>query len=137
MGDPRAEVSPRTAAVILTMWGEYVGIGLRHDEHRPYKFVSSFFVQAFEAGSHLMQKAEEHELTLTVAELTEESHQQGLGQRLLQQWWASHEVLLVCLADVASGSSGLLALRKTPLSIRLMRLRGQGLRRSPNKPCPS
>ena len=53
--DPRDEVLPSEAPVILTMWGEYVGIGLRLGEQRPYKFVSPFFVKAFEDGFDMMQ----------------------------------------------------------------------------------
>ena len=48
--DPRDEVLPTSATLRLTMWGEYAVIGLKHHEHRPYKFVSSFFVQAFGRG---------------------------------------------------------------------------------------
>ena len=36
--------------------------------------------------------------------------------RLLQGWWAVHEVLCVCFLDEVSCSWGLLALRKTPKS---------------------
>ena len=124
VGDPRDEVLPSSAPVSLTMWGEYVGIGLRLGEQRPYKFVSPFFVKAFEDGFDLMQKAEEGEFALNFAELEDETLAQDVRQRLLQEWWAQHEVLLVCLCDEASGSSGLLALRKTPVSVRFYEVSG-------------
>ena len=122
--DPRDEVLPSSAPVSLTMWGEYVGIGLRLGEQRPYKFVSPFFVKAFEDGLDVMQKAEAGEFCLNFAELEDQSHRQDLRQKLLQDWWAQHEVLLVCLCDEASGSSALLALRKTPVSVRFFEVSG-------------
>ena len=71
-----------------------------------------------------MQKAEEGEFALNFAELEVETLAQDVRQRLLQDWWAQHEVLLVCLCDEASGSSGLLALRKTPVSVRFYEVSG-------------
>ena len=61
--DPRDEVLPSSAPVTLTMWGEYVGIGLRLSEDRPYKFVSPVFVEAFEFGFDLMKAVEAGEDT--------------------------------------------------------------------------
>ena len=42
---------------------------------------------------------------------------------MLSDWWRQNEVLLVCLCDEASGSSALLAVRKTPMSVRLYEAR--------------
>ena len=122
--DPRDEVLPFSGPVSLTMWGEYMEIGLRLDEGRPYKFVSPFFVKAFEDVFDLMQKAEAGEFSLNFAELEEQSHLQDVRGKLLQDWWDQHEVLLVCLCDEASGCSGLLALRKTPVSVRFYEASG-------------
>ena len=56
--DPRDEVLPSSASVSLTMWGEYVGIGLRLSEDLRYKFVSPFFAEALEFGSDLAESVE-------------------------------------------------------------------------------
>ena len=55
--DPRDEVLPSSALVTLTAWGEYVSIGSRLGADSPYKFVSAFFVKAFEDGFACVQKA--------------------------------------------------------------------------------
>ena len=39
-------------------------------------------------------------------------------QKLLREWWGQHEVFLVRMYDEASESSALLAVRKTPVSVR-------------------
>ena len=51
-------------------------------------------------------------------EIEDQSRRQDVRTRLLREWWSKHEVLLVCLVDKASGSLGLLAVRKEPVSVR-------------------
>ena len=124
--DPRDEVLPTTASLSLTMWGEYVPIGLRPTEEceYKYKFVSPFFVRAFVDGFEMMRKVEANELLMNFAELEVQSHRQDVRQKLLKDWWHQHEVLLVCCCDEASGSSALLALRKAPISVRFYEVLG-------------
>ena len=120
--DPRDEVLPSSAEVSLTMWGEYVGIGLRLDEEIPYKFVSPFFAEALQFGADLAEAvaAGEEQLKelLSFGEIEDQSRRQNVRTRLLREWWSKHEVLLVCIVDKASGSLGLLAVRKEPVSVR-------------------
>ena len=120
--DPRDEVLPSSASVSLTMWGEYVGIGLRLSEDIRYKFVSPFFAEALEFGAELaeaVEAGEDHQKELlSFGEIEDQSRRQDVRARLLREWWSKHEVLLVCLVDKASGSLGLLAVRKEPVSVR-------------------
>ena len=122
--DPRDEVLPSEGPVVLTAWGEYMEIGLRLDEKRPYKFVSPFFIEAFEFGFDLMQTVESGEYPLSFGEIEDQCRRQEMRQKLLRDWWAQHEVLLVSLCDEASGSLALLALRKEPVSVRLYEVSG-------------
>ena len=121
--DPRDEVLPSSASVSLTMWGEYVGIGLRLSEDLRYKFVSPFFADALEFGSDLAEAVEagedHHKELLSLLEMEDQSRRQDVRTRLLREWWSKHEALLVCLVDEASGSLALLAVRKEPASVRL------------------
>ena len=57
-------------------------------------------------------------------EIEDQCRRQEMRQKLLRDWWAQHEVLLVSLCDEASGSSALLALRKEPVSVRLYEVSG-------------
>ena len=116
--DPRDEVLPNPTSVRVTLWGEYVPIGLRLGEESKHKFVPPAFVKAFEDGAELMRKMEVRETTLKYADIEEQSHRQDVRQKLLVDWWSQTEVLLVCLCDEASASSALLAVRKTPISVR-------------------
>ena len=63
-------------------------------------------------------------------EIEDQSRRQDVRTRLLREWWSKHEVLLVCLVDKASGSLGLLAVRKEPVSVRFY----VGVRRSRSRP---
>ena len=115
---------PSSASVSLTIWGEYVGIGLKAGEDRPYKFVSPFFVEALEFGSGLVEAVAAGEddsvkALLSFAEIEDQSRKQAVRVRLLKEWLANHEVLVVCFVDEATQSSALLAVRKEPLSVRL------------------
>ena len=117
--DPRDEELPKTASFTLTVWGEWVPIGLRIEEHVKYHFVQPAFVQAFEDGSEMMKKVGAGESDVNFAELEDHCHRQEMRQKLLQDWWNKFEVLLVCFCDEVSGSSALLVLRKAPFSARL------------------
>ena len=95
--DPRSEVLPSTASTTLTLWGEYLPHGLSLGEETKHTFVPPAFVKALEEAHGLRQH---------------------VRQKLLTDWWSQTEVLLVCLCDEASASSSLLAVRKTPVSLR-------------------
>jgi len=57
--DPRDEELPTTTSVSLTLWGEYVPIGLRLNEvDCKIKFVPPAFVNAFEGGIEMIKRAE-------------------------------------------------------------------------------
>ena len=125
VGDPRDEVLPTTTSVRLTLWGEYVPIGLRLEE-RKFKFVPPAFVKAFEDGHAMMKRAEAGEFRSTFADLEDQAQRQQVRQTLLTEWWDKNEVLLVCMCDEASGTSALLALRKTPISARYYEAGAEG-----------
>ena len=122
--DPRAEVLPNTTSLSVTMWGEYVPIGLRLEEHPPYHFVQPAFVSALEAGDGLLRKVGAGDSSLSFAAVEEESNRQDARLKLLQDWWGQHEVLLVCSCDEASNSAALLVLRKNPFSMRFYEVEG-------------
>ena len=86
--DPRDEVLPSSASVSLTIWGEYVGIGLKAGEDRPYKFVSPFFVEALEFGSELVEAVEAGEdhlkALLSFAEIEDQARRQDVREMLLK-----------------------------------------------------
>ena len=115
--DPRDEVLPGSACMNLTMWGEYMHVGMRVEEPK-FKFVQPAFVRALEEGAELTKQAVEGDFAVTFPEPEERARRQTARHRLLQEWWGEHEVLLVCCCDDVSGCSGLLALRKTPFSAR-------------------
>ena len=121
--DPRDEVLPTTISVSLTLWGEYVPIALRlNEEDCKIKFVPPAFVKAFQEGHQMMKHAEALRFDdledQEVDDLEDQVHRQEMRHKLLTEWWRQNEVLLVCMCDEASGSSALLALRKTPMSVR-------------------
>ena len=119
--DPRDEVLPSTPAFMLTLWGEYVPIGLRFNEALggvPLRFVQLAFVKAFAEAAELMGKVKAGAAPVSFAEVERQVHRQGVRERLLKEWWNQNEVLLLCLCDEASNSSALLAVRKTPPSVR-------------------
>ena len=122
VSDPRDEVLPSSASLSLTMWGEYVPIGLGLDEERQFKFVQPAFVKALEDGANKLDKYENDyendEIDCALADLEDLADRQDARELLLENWWAKHELLLVCFCDEASGSSALLAVRKTPVSVR-------------------
>ena len=122
--DPRDEVLPTTMSLSLTMWGEYLPIGLRLSEDRKYKFVQPAFVNAFEEGDETVSKVMANEYDDNFQKIEDAVYRQEVRQKLLKEWWGQHELLVVCLCDEASGSSGLLALRKTPMSVRFYEVRG-------------
>ena len=111
--DPRDEVLPSTASVRLTMWGEYLPYGLGLDEGCKCKFVQPAFVKALGDADEL-QAFED----LNLDEVADFDKRQRLRYDLLEGWWVQNEVLLVCVCDEASASSALLAVRKTPPSLR-------------------
>ena len=121
--DPRDEALPSSAEVMLTLWGEYVGIGfkLTEDDTR-YKFVSPFFAEALEFGADLAEPVgagEDHSKDLlSFGEIEDQIRLQDVRAKLLREWWSRHEVLLVCIFDNQSVTSGLLAVRKAPFSVR-------------------
>ena len=116
--DPREEVLPTTLSVRLIARGEYLPICLRYSEECKCKFVPPAFAQAFEVGHATILRAEAGEFSISFAELENQVQRQEFRQNLLKEWWGQNEVLLVCMCDEASGSAGLLALRKTPMSVR-------------------
>ena len=121
--DPRVEALPCSIDVMLTLWGEYVGMGLRlSEDDTRYKFVSPFFAEALEFGADLAESVEAGEdhpkELLSFGETEDQSRLQDARARLLREWWFKHEVLLVCLVDEASSSLALLAVRKEPVSVR-------------------
>ena len=127
--DPRDEVLPSTPGFTLTMWGEYVPIGLRFQEE-PFgapalKFVQPAFVKELMDGHELLAKVEAGAAAGSVAEVQGQTHRQHGRQRLLKDWWTENEVLLLCLYDEASNSSALLAVRRNPLSVRFYQVRSQ------------
>ena len=87
MRDPRDEVLPSSASVSLTMWGEYVGIGLRLSEDIRYKFVSPFFVETLEFGAEVAEAVEAGEdlqkELLSFGEIEDRSRRQDVRTRLL------------------------------------------------------
>ena len=128
--DPRDEVLPTTMSLSLTMWGEYLPIGLRLSEDRNFKFVQPAFVNAFEEGDETVSKVMANEYNESSFQNLEDAvFRQEVRQKLLKEWWGQHELLVVCLCDEASGSSGLLALRKTPMSVRFYEVRGGKIHR--------
>jgi hypothetical protein len=121
--DPRDEVLPTTTCLSLSLWGEYVPIGLRtYEDACKIKFVQPAFVQAFEDGHEVMKRAEAIQFDdlddNEVTQLEDQVQRQEMRHKLLTDWWSQNDVLLVCMCDEASGSVGLLALRKTPPSVR-------------------
>ena len=126
--DPRDEVLPDTATWKLTMWGEYVPMGLRLSHEAKLRFVHPGFVKAFHDGAevleNLLETAEGDEEPDNFLELEDLAHRQDVRHRLLQGWWAQSEVLLVCICDEASSSAALLAVRKAPISVRLYEVLG-------------
>ena len=121
--DPRDEVLPTTTSLSLSMWGEYVPLGLRtYEDACKIKFVQPAFVQAFEDGLEVMKRAEAIEFEDLdddeVTQLEDQVQRQEMRHKLLTDWWGQNDLLLVCMCDEASGSVGLLALRKTPPSVR-------------------
>ena len=122
--DPRDEVLASTPAFMLTMWGEYVPIGLRFNEV-PMMFAQLAFARALADGADLMAKVEAGTAGLTFAKIEDQARRQGVRERLLRAWWNQNEVLLLCLCDEASSSSALLAVRKTPSSVRFYEVRWQ------------
>ena len=127
--DPRDEVLPTTMTLSLTVWGEYLPIGLRLSEDRNFKFVQPAFVNAFEEGDETVLKIMANEYNESFQNLEDAVLRQEVRQKLLKEWWGQHELLVVCLCDEASGSSGLLALRKTPMSVRFYEVRGGKIHR--------
>ena len=115
--DPRDEVLASTPAFMLTMWAEYVPIGLRFNEV-PMMFAQPSFVRALADGADLMAKVEAGIAEVSFDKIEDQARRQGMRERLLQDWWKQNEVLLLCLCDEASNSSALLAVRKTPSSVR-------------------
>ena len=118
MRDPRDEVLPHTAEFNLAMWGEYAQIGLRLDESHKLTCIQPHFVKAFEEGHNLAKRAEAGESCLSLEETQDIAVRQDGRLRLLRDWWCQNEVLLIGLCDEASGCSALLAVRKTPMSVR-------------------
>ena len=129
--DPRDEVLPTTTSLALTLWGEYVPIGLRRpDEACKIHFVQPAFVKAFADGEEILTKAEDMVFDdlddARVIEIEDQIQRQDMRQKLLTEWWLKNEVLLVCSVDEASGSVGLLAVRKNPMSVRYYEAAAQG-----------
>ena len=116
--EPRVEVLNRTTEMNVTMWSEYLPIGLKLEGQNQYHFVQPSFVSALLAGDEVMKKAEEGKSSLSFAALEEEGVRSDGRLQLLQRWWRQHEVLLVCACDEASSSAALLAMRKNPFSMR-------------------
>ena len=129
--DPRDEVLANTPGLTLTMWGEYVPIGLRFNEAfgggPPLRFVQPAFVKALADGSEMMSQVEVGAAAVSLAEVEDQAHRQDRRLSLLKDWWNQNEVLLLCLCDEASNSSALLAVRKTPLSVRFYEVRWKGI----------
>ena len=106
------------------MWGEYVPTGLRISAGCRMRFVPLGFVKACYDGSQIMD--EYGHCDLSFAELEEQAYRQDCRQRLLRDWWTQNDVLLVCVCDEVSASSALLAVRKTPMSVRYYEAGAQG-----------
>ena len=129
--DPRDEVLADTPGPVLTMWGEYLPIGLRFNEAfaggPPLRFVQPAFVKAFSDGSEMLSQVEVGAAAVSFAEVEDQAHRQDGRLSLLKDWWNQNEVLLLCLCDEASNSSALLAVRKTPLSVRFYEVPWKGI----------
>jgi len=116
--DPRDEALPSSTPVMLTLWAEFLPIGLRRDEGCKCKFIPPAFVKACEEAHEVIQRASAGDFSVSFEDLEDYAQRQELRQKLLREWWAQNEVLLVCMCDEATGTSSLLALRKTPMSVR-------------------
>ena len=95
-------------------------------EECKFKFVPPAFMKAFEDGVEMMKIAETGDITLSFADIEDQVHRQDVRQKLLSDWWSQNAVLLVCLCDEASASSALLAVRKTPISVRYYEAGAEG-----------
>ena len=76
-------------------------------------------VKAFEDGHEMLTRAEAGYFSKSFRETEDQALRQDARLSLLTEWWCQNEALLVYLCDEASGSSAALALRKTPMAVRL------------------
>ncbi len=116
--DPRDEELQSHASGLLTMWGEFLPTGLSLDEGLKVKFVPPAFVKAWDEAHEVLKRAEAGDITMSFAGLEEVAQRQEFRQKLLRAWRDQSEVFLVCMCDEASATSSLLAVRKTPMSVR-------------------
>ena len=75
----------------------------------------------------MMSQVEVGAAAVSFSEAEDQAHRQDGRLSLLKDWWNQNEVLLLCLCDEASNSSALLAVRKTPLSVRFYEVRWKGI----------
>ena len=121
VSDPRLEALPRTRTVTLTCWGEYlpIGLGVPEDaEDNTVKFVQPEFVKRLFLDGDLLKRTEAGERVVSFKDLEEVVRRQDLRLILLKQWWKNCKVLLLVIVSEVNSRSGLLALRKDPMSVR-------------------